>query len=159
MLPIRSFQCRARQHSVFTPGDTARNQLAQTLQPRPSIFVRQWMTAVHLLDICCRMKFVSFKKMPAQFSREQLAHCGFASTRDSIDDHDHGKSICLRLPIFSTTNAIKNKERVENPNAYGSGLIGQWRAWHIRVADLDDNESDSEDDYGFSANCRRRISC
>src|SRR5206468_10009355 len=109
MLPIRSFQCRARQHSAFTPGDTTLNLLAQPFQPWPSIFVRQRMTAVHLLDICCRMKFVSFKKMPAQFSREQLAHCGFASTRDSIDDHDHGKSICLRLPIFSTTNAIRTK--------------------------------------------------
>jgi hypothetical protein len=33
------------------------------------VFIRQRMTAAHLLDICCRMKIIGFKKMPAEFAR------------------------------------------------------------------------------------------
>jgi len=31
------------------------------------VFVRQRMTAAHLLDICCRMKIIGLKKIPAEF--------------------------------------------------------------------------------------------
>jgi hypothetical protein len=44
------------------------------------VFIRQRMTTAHLLDICCRMKIIGFKKTPAKFAREQFAQCGFRST-------------------------------------------------------------------------------
>jgi hypothetical protein len=47
--------------------------------------------------------------MPAGLAREQFAHCGFPSTRDSEDDHNHDALICCRLPIFSKKNATTTK--------------------------------------------------
>src|SRR5262245_55830032 len=52
----------------------------------------------------------------------------------------------------------KNKQRVENPNADRRGLIRQWRARNIRVADLDDDQGDAERDHSSLANCRHDIS-
>jgi hypothetical protein len=91
---ILSFQSGAGQDCVLPRGERLLDLLAQTFQPRPSVFVRQRMTAAHLLDICCRMKIVAFKKMSAEFAREQFAHCGFPSTGDSEDDYNHDALIC-----------------------------------------------------------------
>jgi len=70
------------------------------------VFIRQRMTTAHLLDISCRIKITGFKKMPAEFARQQFAHCGSPSTGDSEDDHNYDALICFRLPIFSKRNAI-----------------------------------------------------
>lgn len=69
------------------------------------------MTDAHLLDICCRMKIIGFKKMPAEFARQQFAHRGFPCTGNSEDDQNHDAILRLRLPIFSkesatTTNSV-----------------------------------------------------
>jgi hypothetical protein len=48
-----------------------------------------------------------------------------------------------------------HKERVENPNANRSG---QWRARHVRVTDLDDNQENSKKDNGLSSNYGHHIS-
>src|SRR5438132_3284443 len=50
-----------------------------------------------------------------------------------------------------------NEQRVENPDAHRCRLIGQWRARHIHIADLDHNQRDSEGDYDYFANCRHHI--
>src|SRR5207244_11260714 len=56
-----------------------------------------------------------------------------------------------------TTLFRSNEQRVENPDAHRCRLIGQWRARHIRIADLDDEQRDPEGDYGYFANCRHHI--
>ena len=55
------------------------------------------------------MKIIGFKKMPAEFVRQQFAHCGFPSTGNTENDRNHGALICLRLPIFSKKNAATTK--------------------------------------------------
>ena len=55
------------------------------------------------------MKIIGFKKMPAEFAREQFAHCGFPGTRYPEDDYNHDALICFCLPIFSKKNAITTK--------------------------------------------------
>jgi len=77
---IFSFESGVGQHPVLPRSDRPFDLLAQRFQPRPSVFVFQRMTAAHLLDICLRMKIIGFKKMPAEFAREQFAYCGFPST-------------------------------------------------------------------------------
>ena len=73
------------------------------------VFVRQRMAALHLLNICHRMKIIGFKKMPAEFAREQFADCGFPGTRYPEDDYNHDALICFCLPIFSKKNATTTK--------------------------------------------------
>src|SRR6266436_5372600 len=51
----------------------------------------------------------------------------------------------------------ENHPRVENPDAHRCRLIGQWRARHIRVANLDHNPRDPEGDYGYFATCGHYI--
>ena len=108
-LAIFSFESGAVQHNVLPRCERPLDLLAQMLQPRPSVLVRQWMTAVHLLDICCQMKIIGFKKMPTEFAREQFAHCGFSSTGNSEDDQNHDALVCRRRPIFSKKNATTTK--------------------------------------------------
>src|SRR5207248_6726488 len=48
-------------------------------------------------------------------------------------------------------------QRVQQPAAHRCRLIGQWRARHIRVANLGHNQRDPEGDYGYFANCRHYI--
>jgi len=55
------------------------------------------------------MKIIGLKKMPAEFTREQFAHCRFPGTRDSEDDYNHDALVFLRLPIFSKKNATTTK--------------------------------------------------
>ncbi len=55
------------------------------------------------------MKIIGFKKMPAEFVRQQFAHCGFPSTGNTENDRNHDALICLRLPIFSKKNAATTK--------------------------------------------------
>jgi hypothetical protein len=61
-------------------------------------------------------------------------------------------------PDFLYQESDNDKERIEKPNAHGSGLIRQWIARHVRITYLDDNEDDSESDHGSFTNCRHRIS-
>ena len=61
--------------------------------------------AAHLLNICCRVKIIGFKKMPVEFAREQFADCSFAGAGNTENNYDHDTLLWLRLPIFSTTNA------------------------------------------------------
>ena len=61
--------------------------------------------AAHLLNICCRMKIIGFKKMPVELAREQFADCSFAGAGNTENNYDHDTLLWLRLPIFSTTNA------------------------------------------------------
>ena len=100
-LPIRAFQCRAGQHRVLARFNALFNQVAQILQPRPSIFIRQRNAAMHFLNVGWRMKIIRFIEMPAEFVREQFSNRCFPSTRHAIDDHDHGALICRARPIFS----------------------------------------------------------
>ena len=106
---IFSFESGTGQHRVLLRGERPLDLFAQTFQPRPSVFVRQGMTAAHLLDIFCRMKIIGLKKMPAEVAREQFAHRGFPRTGDSEDDYNHDGLVWLRLPIISKKNPITTK--------------------------------------------------
>src|SRR5215831_19582919 len=98
------------------------------------------MTAAHFFDICRLMKVVGFNETPAELSRQQLTDRRFTSTRNSENDYHHGPLVFLRPPIFSTANATTcRKGKRSSP-----WLASQWCARHVRVADLHDNESDSE---------------
>src|SRR5437899_1809181 len=71
------------------------------------------------------------------------------------------RSQCISLPPtpdFLYQESDNDKERIEKPNAHGSGLICQRIARRVRITYLDDNEGDSESDYGSFTNCRHRIS-
>jgi len=105
-LPIFSFESRTREDHVLARGEAPFDLLAQTFQPRPSIFIGKRMTAAHLLNICSGMKIIRFKKMPAEFAREQLPDCGFAGAGNTENNYDHNALFWLQLPIFSTTNVI-----------------------------------------------------
>ncbi len=52
VLPIRSFQGRAGQHGVLVCGNTTPDQLTQAVEPRPPVFIGQWNSTTHFLDIC-----------------------------------------------------------------------------------------------------------
>ncbi len=71
---------------------------------------------------------------------------------------DHGALFLLRRPIFSIGERDKHKERVEDPNTRDRGFIRQWRARHVRIADLHNDQNDSERDHSSLADCRHRIS-
>ena len=109
MIAISTFQRRTGQDRIFSGGKQPLDLFPQTVQPRPSIFIGQRMTAAHLFDVCCGMKIVGFNKTPAEFARQQFTDRCFASARDSENDYHHGALIFLRLPIFSTANAIRTK--------------------------------------------------
>ena len=104
-IAIFSLESGAGQHRVLPRRESPFDLFAQTFQPRPSIFISEWMTAAHLFDVCFRMKIIGFKKTPAESAREQLTNCGFSSTGDSENDYNHGALVRLRLPIFSKKNA------------------------------------------------------
>src|SRR4029453_10204840 len=61
-------------------------------------------------------------------------------------------------PNFLYQESDHDKERVENPNAHGSGLICQWVTRHVCITYLDDNEGDSKSDHYSFTNCGHRIS-
>ena len=85
------------QDGIFSGGKQLLDLFAQTVQPRPSIFIGQRMTIAHLFDVCCRMKIVGFNKTPAEFARQQLAaHRCFSDARNSENDYDHGTSRTTR---------------------------------------------------------------
>jgi hypothetical protein len=53
------------------------------------------------------MKIVGFNEAPAEFARQQFTYCRFAGPRNAKDDYNHGALVFLRLPIFSTADAIR----------------------------------------------------
>src|SRR5437870_7425954 len=108
-LPIRAFQCRAGQRSVLARFNALSNQVAQILQPRPSVLIRQRNTATHFVDIGLQMKIVCLIETPAKFLREQFANGSFSCSRDAEKNYDHRELICFLFPIFSTRNATKTK--------------------------------------------------
>src|SRR6266576_3000634 len=70
------------------------------------------------------------------------------------------RSLCTILapaPDLLHNERDNNEQRVENPDAHRCRLIGQWRARHIRVANLDDDQANSKADYRRFANCRHHI--
>src|SRR5437867_12909597 len=79
----------AGQHRVLARSETPLDLPEQTFQPRPSVFVRQRMTAAHLLHIFCRMKIVRFIETPAKFVREQFTDRCLSRTRDAENNDDH----------------------------------------------------------------------
>ncbi len=67
------------------------------------------MTAAQLHDVCFRMKIVGFNEAPAKFARQQLTDRCFAGAGNTENNYNHNTLFCLRLPIFSITNAMMTK--------------------------------------------------
>ena len=104
------------------------------------------------------MKIVRLNKTPAEFSCQQFAHCRFASARNSENDYDHNVLLCAKTDVFHGERD-KNKQRVEDPNTCHCGCIRQCPARHIRIPDLNNDESSSKRNHSSLANYRHRISC
>src|SRR5260370_18572685 len=65
-LAIFSFQRRTYQHRVLIGRERPRDRFTQTLQPRLSIFVRQWLAVLPLVAVNLRMKIASSVKFPVK---------------------------------------------------------------------------------------------
>jgi len=83
---------------------------------------------------------------------------GVDRERTAVDWAIRSRSTTLApAPDLLHNERDNNEQRVENPDAHRCRLIGQWRARHIRIANLDHNQRDPEGDYGYFANCRHHI--
>ncbi len=51
-IAVSTFQRRTGHDGIFSGGKQLLDLFAQTIQPRPSIFIGQRMTVAHLFDIC-----------------------------------------------------------------------------------------------------------
>src|SRR5206468_1267400 len=71
-IAVSTFQRRTGQDGIFSGGKQLLDLFAQTVQPRPSIFIGQRMTVAHPFDVCCRMKIVGLKKTPPSCSTSIL---------------------------------------------------------------------------------------
>jgi len=60
----------ASQNGVLSCGNAPFDQLAQTLQPRPSVLIRQRNASAHLLHIGWRVQIVGLIEAPAELLRE-----------------------------------------------------------------------------------------
>ena len=79
-----------------------------------------------------------------------------------IKERRQSRSWRINLPPASDLlqkERDNDEERVENPNAHGSGSVRQRSAGHERVAYLHDNQSNPKTDDGSFASCRHGIAC
>src|SRR5438477_3432802 len=74
---------------VLSCGNAAIDELAQTLQPRPSLLIRQRTALAHLLYVDSWVKIVGLIEPPAELLREQLADSGLTGARYTKNDYDH----------------------------------------------------------------------
>src|SRR5438132_3515246 len=73
-------QRRTSQNGVLSCGNAPFDQLAQTLQPRPSVLIRQPNALAHLLYVGSWMKIVGLIEAPVELLREQLADRALSGT-------------------------------------------------------------------------------
>src|SRR5207248_6091448 len=64
------FQRCTSQNGVSSCGNASIDQLTQTLQPWPSVQIRQWNALAHLLHIDRRVEIVGLIEAPAELLRE-----------------------------------------------------------------------------------------
>src|SRR5947207_5017974 len=79
-LTIRLLQCRARQHRILACFNRSLHQLAQILQPGPSVLIGQGNPAPHFVDVSAWMKVIRFIESPAKLFAEQSANGSFPSS-------------------------------------------------------------------------------
>jgi hypothetical protein len=75
------FKRGTRQNGILSCGNAPFDQLAQTLQPRQSVVIRERKALAHLLYISSWMKIVGLIEPPTELLREQLADGGLSGPR------------------------------------------------------------------------------
>ena len=75
---IGTFQGGTGQDAILLTFQSLLNQSMEPIKPRCSIPIGQSFAAAHFFDVFQRMKIVPLMELPAEFSGQQLADCGFS---------------------------------------------------------------------------------